>query len=141
MPEEVQEARLIERWRRLGILRKLSGKPRVKRCRSPIGNGHVGVARDSGGAHFTGLETCANVWACPVCAPKIRSGRMADVMTAFERHSAAGGGFAFLTLTIAHQRDEPLGLLLGLLGGAWKAVAEHRDYKSWRARLGLVGSI
>jgi len=30
---------------------------------------------------------------------------------------------------------------LQLLGGAWKSVAEQREYKEWRRRLGLIGSI
>jgi hypothetical protein len=94
-----------------------------------------------GGAHLTGVQSCANVHTCPVCAPKIRAGRMADVLEAVDRHHARGGGFAFLTLTVQHEHGEGLALLLELLGGAWKSVAEHREYKEWRQRLGLVGNI
>lgn len=141
VPPDVMARRLDERWRRLRALRKVSSKARVRKCKTPIGNGHVGLAGHNGGAHYTGLESCGNVWACPVCAPKIRAGRMQDVLTAFDRHAASGGGFAFLTLTVAHQQGEGLALLLGLLGGAWKSVAEHREYKQWRARLGLLGNI
>ena len=134
-------ARLAERWARLRGLRTISKKKRIKSCKTPIGKSRVGLAGHEGGAHFTGLESCGNVWACPVCAPKIRAGRMQDVLTAFERHGANGGGFAFLTLTIAHEYGESLAYLLGLLGGAWKSVAEQRLYKEWRQRVGLVGNI
>ncbi|MFR9807359.1 protein rep [Pseudonocardia sp. RS010] len=76
-----------------------------------------------------------------MCAPKIRAGRMADVLEAFDRHAARGGGFAFLTLTVQHSHGEKLAELLALLGGAWAFVARSREYRQWRERLGLLGNI
>ncbi len=139
--QSVTEHRLVERWRRLRIQRKLSSRPRQRKCKAPIGNGHVGVNSHDGGAHFSGLETCASVHTCPVCAPKIRAARMSDVLTAFDKHSANGGGFVFMTLTVHHEPGEALAVLLDLLGGAWKSVAEHRQFKEWKQRLGLLGNI
>ena len=141
VPPEIAAARLAHRWGQLRTLRSVSKKKRVKQCKTPIGNGRVGFVGHDGGAHLSGLESCGNVWACPVCAPKIRAGRMQDVLTAFDRHSANGGGFAFLSLTVQHVLGESLAMLLELLGGAWKSVAEQREYKEWKTRLGLVGSI
>lgn len=141
VPQDVADARLEKRWGQLRGLRKLSSKERVRKCKTPIGNGRVGFTGHEGGAHLTGLESCGNVWACPVCSPKIRAGRTSDVLLAFDRHAANGGGFAFLTLTVAHEHGEGLAMLLQLLGGAWKSVAEQREYKEWRTRLGLIGSI
>lgn len=133
--------RTATRWRQLLGLRKLSSRARVRQCKRPIGNSRVGLVTHAGGAHLTGLESCANVWVCPVCAPKIRARRMQDVLTAFDRHAANGGGFAFLTLTVQHDAGERLAFLLELLGAAWKNVAEQRAFKDWRKRTGLVGSI
>ncbi len=141
VPAAVAAAREADRWRQLLGLRRLSSKPRVRKCKRPIGQSRVGLVAHAGGAHMTGLESCANVWVCPKCAPKIRAGRMRDVLTAFERHAANGGGFAFLTLTLQHDGGERLRLLLDHLGAAWKFVAAQREYKEWRKRLGLVGSI
>lgn len=141
VPPAVAEARTSARWARLRVLRGVSAKKRVQQCKTPIGNSRVGLHAHEGGAHFSGLESCGNVWACPVCAPKIRASRMQDVLTAFDRHAANGGGFGFLTLTVAHEFGEDLAALLALLGGAWKSVAEQREYKEWRAMLGLVGNI
>lgn len=141
VPPAVADARAAERWARLRVLRTVSAKKRVKECKSPIGNSRVGLHAHEGGAHYSGLQSCGNVWACPVCAPKIRARRMQDVLTAFDRHAANGGGFAFLTVTVAHEYGEGLALLLELLGGAWKSVAAQREYKEWRARLGLLGNI
>jgi hypothetical protein len=137
----VAAARQAKRWGQLLGLRKLTSKARVKKCKSPIGSGRVGIAGHEAGAHYSGLQSCANVWVCPVCAPKIRAGRTNDVLLALERHAANGGGFAFLTLTVQHEMGEGLALLLELLGGAWKSVAEQREYKEWKQRIGLIGNI
>ena len=141
VPPEVAEARTVKRWGQLHGLRSRSSKKRVRKCKTVIGNGHVGLVANGGGSHFTGLESCGNIWVCPVCGPKIRASRTNDVLLAFDRHAANGGGFAFLTLTVQHEHGEALAMLLGVLGGAWKSVAEQREYKEWKQRLGMIGSI
>lgn len=140
----VTEARIAERYHLLDGLRAgASTKKRVRQCKTAIGNSRVGVVthEESNGAHFVGVESCANVWCCPVCAPKIRAGRTADVLEAFERHQANGGGFAFLTQTLQHTHDDRLAPLLELLGKGWQYVANSRTFKAWKKRVGLVGNI
>lgn len=140
----VTEARIAERYYLLdGLKGGVSTKKRVRQCKTAIGNSRVGVVthEDSNGAHFVGVESCANVWCCPVCAPKIRAGRTADVVEAFERHQANGGGFAFLTQTLQHSHDDRLAPLLELLGKGWQYIANSRTYKAWKKRVGLVGNI
>lgn len=143
VPPHVADARIAERWRRLRAVQRFTTKKLLGKCKTPIGSSHVGIATnaDGNGAHLVGLQSCANVWACPCCAPKIRAARMVDVLDAFDRHTANGGGFAFLTITLWHQRDEALADLLDLLGGAWKYVAAHRSFKEAKQRLGMVGNI
>lgn len=141
VPPQVAADRLELRWSLLEGARPITSKKLLKSCKTPAGMGYVGVAGHDGGSHYTGLQSCANVWACPVCAPKIRASRMHDVVTAFERQHANGGGFIFMTLTIAHEHGEALRLLLDILGGAWKSVAEQREYKEWKERLAIIGNI
>lgn len=140
---EVSQERMAIRYNLLDTQRWASTKKRVRQCKTAIGNGHVGIVDhgDKSGAHFVGVESCANVWCCPVCAPKIRAGRTSDVTEAFERHRANGGGFLFLTQTIQHNNDERLALLLELLGKGWQHLANSRTYKAARKRYGILGSI
>lgn len=139
----VAESRMAIRYHLLDALRTISTKKRVRQCKTPIGTGRVGVVShgDEGGAHFVGVESCANVWSCPVCAPKIRAGRTADVVEAFERHQANGGGFAFLTQTLQHSHDDRLADLLKLLGEGWRHVSSSKPFRAWKKRIGLVGNI
>lgn len=138
---ELTAIRLVQRWDRLNVAQRTTKKKRLRECKMPIGHSRIGLSAHDGGAHLTGVESCGNVWACPVCSPKIRAGRMGDVLLAIDRHLANGGGFGFLSLTVQHERGEALRMLLDLLGGAWKSVAEQREYKAWKARLGLLGTI
>lgn len=140
---EVSQERMAFRYLLLDVLRIISTKKRVRQCKTAIGSGRVGIVNhaDSGGAHFVGVESCANVWCCPVCAPKIRAGRTTDVLEAFKRHHANGGGFLFLTQTVQHNKDERLADLLTLLGQGWRHLANSRTYKAARKRYGILGNI
>ncbi|WP_445261010.1 protein rep, partial [Pseudonocardia sp. D17] len=140
---EVSQQRMAIRYNNLDTLRWASTKKRVRQCKTAIGNGNVGIVDhgDKTGAHFVGVESCANVWCCPVCAPKIRAGRTSDVTEAFRLHLATGGGFLFLTQTVQHNHGERLAFLLELLGKGWQHLANSRTYKAARKRYGILGNI
>lgn len=123
-------------------LRRFSSKPRLRRCKTPIGNSHTGVVpHPDGTAHLTGVESCAGVWDCPVCGPKIRAARMADVMTAIELHEERDGGFIFGTVTLAHNKGDRLADLLKVLGDMMVWINRQRAYKQMKERLGIIGDI
>jgi hypothetical protein len=89
-----------------------------------------------------GLVTCSSVWACPVCAVHIRVQRAAELAAAVAIHRAAGGGLAFVTLTMRHGARDPLELLLRQLYGTWRKLQRRRDWTSRsgiRERIGLEG--
>ena len=51
----------------------------------PVGD-RVEIRIRNGSAYYCGLETCGNVWLCPVCSAKIT----ADVPPNSAKHSNAG---------------------------------------------------
>lgn len=137
----VVDQRQERRWQLLRGLKGITGKKSVKGCCLPVGRGRVGVTVRDGVGHFSGLQSCANVWLCPRCSAKIRAGRTEDVLEAFERHEARGGGFVFLTVTLPHDPTQRLAELLRALSKAWERTTNSRAYKRWRETAGLVGNI
>lgn len=117
--------------------------PRPARCRWRVSES-VGVhspAPGSKSAHFSGIERCASVWACPVCAPIIRAGRAAEIGTALDRAVELGQGLLFMTLTLRHAETTGLSESLDLLMATWRRLCSWRAYKRLRKRLGLIGTI
>jgi hypothetical protein len=96
---------------------------------------------ESGRAYFAGLMSCGSVWTCAVCAEKIARKRQADVLTVLERHMAAGGVGAFLTLTVPHDRGAPLRELRRIVAKAWRGIQQGAPWQRAKARFGIVGHV
>ena len=92
-------------------------------------------------AHFSGVQHCGSVWACPVCAPVIRRERAKEVEEGIRRHVGRGGGVAMVTFTLRHVRADSLRGLLDVLARAYGSMTRSRAFKKWRAERGLVGFI
>jgi len=92
-------------------------------------------------AHYAGLQTCASVWACPVCAAKIAERRRAEVLAAMSAHKAQGGNVHLLTLTAPHSRRDQLQTLLDQQAKALKRFWNDRQTKAILAEMGYLGLI
>lgn len=92
-------------------------------------------------AHYWGIVSCASVYLCPRCAPKIRADRCQDAMRAMAIHAERGGGCVFLTQTIPHHVAHDLKTLLNLERDAWEVLCNSRTFKGWCERAGYVGRI
>ena len=92
-------------------------------------------------AHYGGLQTCASVWACPVCAAKIAERRRAEVLGAMLVHQSGGGNVHMLTLTVPHQRGDDLAQLLERQAQALKRFADDRQVKAVYTEMGYIGQI
>jgi hypothetical protein len=57
---------------------------------------------------YGGLQTCASVWCCAVCAAKISERRKNELQQAIEQHNGAGGEVLMLTLTTPHYSCDKL---------------------------------
>jgi hypothetical protein len=91
---------------------------------------------EHGEAHLAGVQSCGSVWACPVCSASIRQGRSVQVQQAALAHLAAGGGLAFVTLTVPHDRGDALAELLDGVIVGWNAIRKHRGVKRASAAAG-----
>lgn len=114
---------------------------RIARCRWRIG-GQVGVhgGKDSG-AHFSGVEQCASIHACPVCAAVVRARYAAQIQAAVEQHQAAGGGVVFVTATLRHKRSDALDVTLNAALEGWRRTLSGRPWQRMREEIGWVGTI
>lgn len=96
-------------------------------------------------AHYTNVQRCGSVWACPVCAKQITEIRREEIKTAVENfrkiNCEKGADIKLLTLTFSHHIGMPLS---GLLASLKKAVAKfyaHRTFKEFTARCSIVGKV
>jgi hypothetical protein len=92
-------------------------------------------------AHWSGVETCGSVWSCPVCSAKIREGRAREIEQAVSGHIAAGGGVAFLTVTVPHDAGMTLAAVWATMQRAWTATWAGKAAVNMRAEVGIVGTI
>lgn len=120
----------------------VSALDRPARCGLPIGGGLVAVHRQPQGAcHTSGIETCASIWACPVCAAKIRNYRAGEIADALGRHVAGGGGALLVTLTLPHQAGDQLRKTVGLVSDGFRALQRGRAYAAERSAYSILGHI
>jgi hypothetical protein len=94
-----------------------------------------------GAAFFTGLMRCSSVWECPVCAPRVQSGRAAELRALNRGHAAAGGGLYMATLTLPHRVGDRLKPMRKHVARSWQRVIAGAPWKRWRARLELEGTV
>lgn len=117
---------------------------RIETClRARAFNQSVNVWKSEvfGTAHYSGLQTCGSVSACPVCAAKIGERRRAEVLSAMTVHESRGGNVHLLTLTAPHQRGDVLADLLAQQSKALKRFWMDRKVKAVMAEMGYIGQI
>lgn len=134
----------IERYALQSVVRRLLPDSRTAKClRWRQQNKAVEVWKSTGydRAHYQGLQTCASVWACPVCSAKISERRRAELLALIEAHEAAGGVVLMITRTVPHKLSDDLGELLANIATAEKSYKAHRDYKTVMRAFGLVGTV
>jgi hypothetical protein len=106
----------------------------------PVGD-RVEIRIKDGSAYYCGLETCGNVWLCPVCSAKIHRRRAAELRDALEGWEAKGGAVSLATITVPHDLDDPLSLLLDAERDAWKHITTGAAWQRLKRRLGIAGHI
>lgn len=114
--------------------------PRPARCRWRLGE-LVGVHHGNGTAHWSGLERCASIWACPVCAAVVRAERAAEIQQAVEKHQASGGSLVFVTLTMRHGLDDALAVTLNAAIKAWQNLLRNQAWEKFKDRYGVDGYV
>lgn len=135
-----------ERHKLRETLALVSTIPRIARCgRSAISRESAPVIRlnDEGGdrvAHFSGVQSCGSIHACPVCSPKIRQTRCMDLDAAastwIERNGV--GAVMLLTLTLPHDFGDALARVLGTVRAAFGSLVSGRAWQADKKGFGLV---
>lgn len=140
-PESTRRERRALRYRARRWGRAVTGLQRVAYCGRVVSDRSSFVtirrAGADGVAGFTGVQTCGSVWACPVCSAAIRQARAVELERVALAHLEAGGGLAFLTLTLPHSRTDRLDALYAALQGAWKRTQQKTGWRSRKVALGL----
>jgi hypothetical protein len=103
----------------------------------PVGRGVQGVER----AVWQGVQTCGSVWACPVCAAKIRHVRSLEIDAGSRAHLKGGGGVLMLTATIRHERLDTLKATLPVLTEGMGFLMRGRAFETMKEAIGYLGSI
>lgn len=123
LPADRQAAVCRCQWRRIG------GDVRIRRNEA------------TGRTSFHGLESCNNVWACPVCSNRITDGRREELQSAVGHWKKEGGECYLVTATFPHQRRDRLGDLIGLMRKAADIFNKSRAVKRAREAAGYVGAV
>lgn len=135
----------LERFALQSVVRDLLPNSRTAKCLRWLQHKHKTVkvwkSNQYQRAHYKGLQTCASVWSCPVCAAKISERRRAELEALISAHQATGGVVLLVTRTFPHQRADILADLLDRLAKADASYKAHRDYKTLAKSFGLVGSV
>lgn len=101
----------------------------------------VEVFRGENSAWLKGVWHCANVWACPVCAPRISERRREDLKIGIERAIGMGHGVALVTLTFPHGAGDRLQDILDRFTKAQRRLKSGKRAISLRKRFGVLGEI
>ena len=135
------------RWERFAlksVVNRLLPTSRTSKCcrwRVPKQALQVHRSTEHGKAFYSGLQVCASVWACPVCAAKISERRRAELVTAVALAKSMGLHVKLLTLTVPHGLGDELPVLLEQIRNAWRRTSSTRAGDKLRKLLGIKGTI
>lgn len=137
-------AKRVDRFVLQSVVKHLMGSSRTAKClrwRQAHRQVEVWKSAEYRTASYAGLQTCASVWACPVCAAKIAERRRGEILGAMTLHKASGGTVFLLTLTAPHQRVDRIADLLPKHALALRRFFSLRAVKKVFAEMGIVGQI
>jgi hypothetical protein len=106
----------------------------------PIGD-QVEIRIKDSATYYCGLETCGNVWLCPVCSAKIHYRRAAELRNALETWEANGHAASLVTITLPHDQHDRLSRLIDAERAAWKHVTQGAAWQRLKHRLGIAGYV
>jgi hypothetical protein len=106
----------------------------------PVGD-RVEIRVKDGSAYYCGLETCGNVWLCPVCSAKTHHRRATELRDGLTTWEAAGHSASLVTITVPHGLDDRLAKLVDTERAAWKRITQGAAWQRLKRRLGIAGHI
>ena len=133
-------ARRRSRYERRQVLWDASSLKRARCCGRVLVDLEAGVRARlrEGVAGWAGLQHCASVWVCPVCASRILVHRALEIGSVLQRAVEQGYALAFCTFTMRHHLGQDLALLWSGGQKAWQAAISGKYWQAAKA-LGVVG--
>jgi hypothetical protein len=114
---------------------------RQRRCGAvPVGD-QVEIRMKDGSAYYCGLETCGNVWLCPVCSAKIHHRRAVELREALDTWEAQGHAASLVTITVPHDMTDRLSRLVDTERAAWKHVTAGAAWQRLKRKLSIAGHV
>jgi hypothetical protein len=130
------------RWEQRRIARIALKGTRCAKCGRPCDPNGVGLYFDeTHGSRFGGLQTCGNVWCCPVCNAKIQAQRQTEIYQALKTARDKGLTVVFATHTIRHNRRQSLDHVRAAAQMIWRKTRQHAPVRKLFKRFGSVGYI
>lgn len=143
--QKSREAARSDRFKLQNEAARLLPDSRTARCLRRMVSNHSAVrihkSIEHGVCHYSGLQVCGSVWACPVCAAKVSEHRRKELSGAAEKHKERGDSLVLVTLTFPHSREDDLKDLLSRLSKAVAGMKAHRDYKRLKRRYHQIGTV
>lgn len=133
-----------ERYALKSVVNRLLPTSRTSKCmrwRAPLQSVEVLKAREHGRAFYGGLQVCARVWACPVCAAKISERRRVELVEAIEAAKGIGLRVYLLTLTVPHGLGDDVRQVVAGVLDAWRKCTDDRAGKALRNGFKIRGTI
>lgn len=143
LPRDHRTSR-AERWALKSVVNRLLPSSRTAKCmrwRAPNQDVAVHKSRTNGRAFYGGLQVCASVWACPVCASKISERRRVELVGAIEAAKRLGLQVYLLTLTVPHGLGDDVREVLDGVLLAWRKTTTSRAGQALRKACGIRGTI
>lgn len=106
-----------------------------------VGTVQVRVDHARNKAIFSGLESCSNVWACPICSGIITEERRHDLQAAIDAWAKQGGEVYLMTLTLPHIRADSLAALIALASEASKRFKQSKTFRAVMEQAGRIGNV
>lgn len=142
-PKTPSQAR-AERFALKSVVNRLLPESRTSKCmrwRVPGLDVKLKKGVESNRAYYHGLQVCASVWACPVCAAKISERRRAELQSAMAIAKAKGWQVFLVTLTVPHGLGDDLREMLDKLKRAADKLTSTRAGVAFRQSIGLQGTV
>ena len=152
--KKLDGARVSRRRKRYDMLKTsakvLGKKHRVSSCQKvptyAVQNGisKRGISKNQHGhAHFHGVGSCGDVWACPICAQKIAEGRRREILHGLAqwRKMDKGNKALMITRTFSHSNKDSLSDIIKRFQKAVSAMKGSRPYKRILDSIGYKGAI
>ena len=113
-------------------------------CKHSLTGSEVAVLLSSehGKAFFDGLQTCGNVWTCPVCAAKVQERRRLEIAEAMEHFYQVGNRQAVMvTFTFPHKKLMKLKDLLTKQAEGFTILRKGKQWDKFKAKHCFEGLI